>query len=103
MRVANWNPKANDAEIYGNAMNRIEAAGRVVANDAKRRVRVKSGETQKSIRVVRQKGDSNKNIRVYSKNIYLEYGTVHMKASPFLRPALNANGGKIKNIIENGE
>lgn len=103
MKAVNWNPKANDEEIYGNAMDRVDASTRIIANDARRRVKVKSGETQKSIRVVRQRGDPNKNVRVYSSNRYLEYGTVSMKASPFLRPALNSNGSKIKNVLENGE
>ena len=103
MRVANWNPKANDEEIYNNAMNRLERGGKIIADDAKQRVKVKSGETQRSIRVVRLKGDPKKNVRIYSENLYLEYGTVKMKASPFLRPALHGSAGRVKDKIEGAE
>lgn len=43
MRVSNWNPKINDAAIYGNVMNRLEAAGNVIARNARRILQSKIG------------------------------------------------------------
>lgn len=124
MRVSNWNPKAGDKEIMGNAMDRLEKAAQVVANDARRRVPVgvsrpgtkggkdwtarEAGALKKSIRVVRLHGDPKRNVRVYAGNRevfyarFVETGTVKMKAKPYLRPALNSSKAEIKRILENG-
>lgn len=124
MRIAAWNPKAGDREIMGNAMDRLERAGEVVANAARQRVPVgvsrpgtkggndwtarESGALKKSIRVVRLHGDPKRNVRVYAGNRevfyarFVETGTVKMKAKPYLRPALNSSKAEIKRILENG-
>ena len=125
MRVANWNPKAGDKEIMGNAMDRLEKAANVVAEKARQKCPVgndregkgwsirQSGTLKDSIRVVRLRGDAKRNVRVYAgeRNShyltayyarFVEYGTVKMKAKPFLRPALNSSKAEIKNILENG-
>jgi HK97 gp10 family phage protein len=124
MRVANWNPKAGDKEIMGNAMDRLEKAANVVAEKARQKCAVgvsrpgtkdgkdwtarEAGALKKSIRVVRLHGDPKRNVRVYAGNReafysrFVEYGTVKMKAKPFLRPALNSSKAEIKNILENG-
>jgi len=86
-------------------------AGELVAARARGLVPVDSGKLKDSIRVTRLKGDPKQNIRVYAGNrnkggaFYahmVEYGTVKMKAKPFLRPALNESKSSIKNIVENG-
>jgi len=112
MRVSGWNPQKFDGEIITAGMDRLEKAAEVVANDARRRVPVASGKLKSSIRVVRLKGDTRRNIRVYAGNRtkggayyahMVERGTVKMKAKPFLRPALNASKAQIQSILRNGE
>ena len=125
MRVSKWNPKIADEEIIGNAMNRLQAAAEVVAEDARRRVPIgksrpgtkggkdwtarEAGALRKSIRVVRLYGDPKRNVRVYagSRKVFyarfVEYGTVKMRAKPFLRPAFNANKSRIKSILKGGK
>ncbi len=92
-------------------MDRLEKAGEIIAADARRRVPVDTGRLKDSIRVTRLKGDPKQNIRVYAGNrlkggpFYahmVEYGTVKMRARPFLRPALNGSKAQIKQIMENG-
>ncbi len=122
MRVSNWNPDKITAEIEGRAMDRLEKAGDVVASRARSRCPVgftipkgkgkwsgrEAGALKKTIRVVRLKGDPKMNVRVYagSREIFysrfVEYGTVKMRARPFLRPALNESKGQIKQIVETG-
>jgi HK97 gp10 family phage protein len=112
MRVSNWNPQAFDGEIIAASMDRLEECGEVVAEDARRRVPVASGKLKDTIRVRRLKGDPRRNVRIYAGNrikdgaFYahmIEYGTVKMRAKPFLRPALNASKSKIQSILRNGE
>ncbi len=43
MRIANWNPKINDAQIYDNVMDRLEAAGNVIARNARKILQSKIG------------------------------------------------------------
>jgi HK97 gp10 family phage protein len=122
MRVANWNPKVGDKEIFGNAMDRLQKAAEVVASNAKARCPVgknvsgkvggkdwtarESGALKASIRVVLLYGDDKRNIRLYagSRKVFyarfVEYGTTKMSAKPFLRPALNSSRSQIKSIIE---
>jgi len=111
MRVEGWHPEKITAEIEKKAMDRLEMAGELVAARARGLVPVDSGKLKDSIRVTRLKGDPKQNIRVYAGNrnkggaFYahmVEYGTVKMKAKPFLRPALNESKSSIKNIVENG-
>jgi HK97 gp10 family phage protein len=107
MRVE-WNPEVITAEVEKHIMDRLEVAGQQIAAQARQNVPVKSGKLKDSIRCVRLKGDPKLNIRVYAGNrlkdgpFYahmVEYGTVKMKARPFLRPALNAIKGKLESII----
>lgn len=111
MRVENWAPDKITAEIEKRAMDRLAKAGEIIAERARQNVPVKSGKLKASIRVTRLKGDPKQNIRVYAGNrlkdgpFYahmVEYGTVKMRARPFLRPALNASKAEIKSIVENG-
>ncbi len=125
MRISNWNPKIADAEIKGNAMDRLQIAGEVVANNARQRVPIgksrpgakggkdwtarEAGALKRSIRVVRLHGDPKRNVRIYAGSRavfyarFVEYGTVKMPAKPFLRPALNASKARIKSILQGGE
>ena len=112
MRVSNWNPKRFDGEIITAGMDRLEKAAEVIASGARQRVPVASGKLKNSIRVTRLKDDPRRNIRIYAGNRkkdgpyyahMVEYGTVKMKAKPFLRPALNAAKPQIQSILRNGE
>jgi len=112
MRVSNWQPQKFDGEIIAASMDRLERAAEVIAEDARRRVPVDSGKLKSTIRVTRLKGDPRRNVRIYAGNrkkqgaFYahmIEFGTVKMKAKPFLRPAVNASKAKIQGIIRNGD
>jgi len=107
MRV-DWHPEEITAEVEKHVMDRLEVAGEQIAAHARQSVPVKSGKLRNSIRVVRLHGDPKLDVRVYAGNrlkdgaFYahmVEYGTVKMKARPFLRPALNAIKGKLESII----
>jgi len=112
---AKWNPIGPiTAAIEKKAMDRLETAAGLVAARARMLVPVDKGNLKESIRVTRLKGDPKLNVRVYAGNrkrraeggaFYahmIEYGTVKLKAKPFLRPALNAVKGRVKGIVENG-
>ncbi|MFA5075632.1 MAG: HK97-gp10 family putative phage morphogenesis protein [Candidatus Babeliales bacterium] len=117
MRIANWHPEIITAEIEKRAMDRLEKAGEMVASRARQIVPVDTGTLKSTIRVTRLKGDPKMNIRVYAGSrekggsmqkgavrgaFYahmVEFGTVKMKARPFLRPALNASKGSILDIM----
>ena len=51
-----------------------------------------------------EEGDSNKSAVYIGTNVeyapYQELGTIHMKAQPFLKPAVAANANKYRKIIE---
>ncbi len=107
MRVE-WHPEVITAEVEKYMMDRLEVAGEQIANRARQHVPADSGKLKDTIRVVRLKGDPKQNIRVYAGNrikggaFYahmVEYGTVKMRAKPFLRPALNEIKGRIESII----
>lgn len=110
MRVAFWNPTKADKEIKANIMQHLQSLAESVADDARRRVPVgknipagkgkwskrEAGALKKSIRVVRLHGDPKLNVRIYAGNRevfyarFVEYGTVKMRAMPYLRPAMAA-------------
>jgi HK97 gp10 family phage protein len=111
MRVSNWQPQKFDGEIIAASMDRLQEAAEVVAEDARRRVPVLSGKLKKSIRVVRLWDSKARNIRIYAGNRdkggayyahMVEYGTVKMRAKPFLRLALNSSKGRIQSILREG-
>lgn len=124
MKILNWNEKEITAKIEKRAMNRLHKAGEVVAAKARQKVPIgkdvpqgrgkwskrESGALKRTIRVVRLYNDPKQNIRVYAGNReggvfyahFVEYGTVKMKAKPFMRPALNESKSEIMNIMENG-
>ena len=125
MRLENWHPEVITAEIEKQAMDRLETAAGYLMGRARQLVPVgqdrpgtkggkdwtarKAGALRDTIRVVRLKGDPKQNVRVYAGNTrevfyshFVEYGTVKMKAKPFLRPALNEVKNRIKSILENG-
>jgi len=111
MRIENWAPGKITAELEKTAMDRLYKAGEEVADIARRLVPVQTGKLRDSIRVTRLRGDPKLNIRVYAGSrekggaFYahmVEYGTVKMRAKPFLRPALNQLKGQIQEIMEKG-
>jgi HK97 gp10 family phage protein len=101
-------------------MDRLERAAEVVADAARQRVPVLTGTLKDTIRVTRLTGDPRRNIRIYAGSrikggsmkkgaergaFYahmVEYGTVKMRARPFLRPALNASKSTIQSILREG-
>ena len=121
MRIANWNPKINDAEIYGNAMDRLEAAGNVIATKARQKCPVgttsrpmyktgmyagkywtvrDAGALRKTIRVVRKYGDPTHNVWVMAGNKKVYYAQIVEYYTPFLRPALSASKTEIVTVIK---
>ena len=119
MRVENWAPDKITTEIEKKAMDRLAKAGELVASRARSKVPIgkdvpqgkgkwskrEAGVLKKTIRVVRLTGDPKLNIRIYAGNRdvyyarFVEYGTVKMRAKPFLRPALAESKSSIKSII----
>lgn len=119
-----WNPDLASEEITRKAMGRLEKAAEVVADRARSLVPVgkdipqgegkwskrEAGALKRTIRVVRLKGDPKLDVRVYAGNRtrgvfyahFLEFGTIKMRAKPFLRPALNSTRGLIKGMVETG-
>lgn len=110
-------------------MNRLELVGELIASKARDLVPIGTsrpaykgqkpwtaryvGELRHSIRVVRLDGDPRRNIRVYAGArqsdkltayyaLFVERGTIHMAAKPFLRPALNSSKSEAANILLNG-
>ena len=122
MRVSNWTPQKFDGEIIASSMDRLQVAGELIAERARQKVPVgidvpkgkgkwsgwEAGALKKSIRVVRLHGDPKRNVRVYSGNRevfyarFVEYGTVKMRARPYLRPALNSSKEAIQSILREG-
>jgi hypothetical protein len=130
MRVSNWKPEAFDGEFMDASMDRLKKAAEVIADKARQYCPVgtvsrpiykrgpyagqpwtarDAGALKKTIRVVEkhdQKGApiaKGRNIRVYAGNYLAYYARiVEFAGKRFMRPALNASRGEIKNILENG-
>lgn len=111
MKVVDWSPDRITAEIEKKAMDRLEKAGKVVADASRQKVPVDTGKLRDTIRVTRLPNDPKLDIRVYAGSrekggafyaYMIEYGTVKMGARPFLRPALNQSKSAIMGIMENG-
>ena len=115
-----WHPEELTAAVEKHMMDRLEVAAEQIASRARQLVPIgkdvpqgkgkwskrESGALKRTIRVVRLKGDPKQNVRVYAGNSgdvyyagFVEYGTVKMKAKPFLRPALNEIKSRIEEII----
>jgi hypothetical protein len=130
MRVSNWNPEKFDQEFANASMVRLRKAAEVIAGKARSKCPVgtisrpvaqkgkyagkswtarKPGALKKTIRVVEKHDQHGKpiaagrDIRVYAGNYDVYYAKiVEYKNKAFLRPALNASKGEIRNILENG-
>lgn len=128
-RVSNWKPEQFDGEFASAAMDRLRKAAKVIADKARANCPVgtvsrpmyktgpyagqpwtarDAGALKKTIRVVEKKEQAaalleNKNIRVYAGNYNVYYAKiVEYAVKAFLRPALNASKGEIRDILENG-
>jgi len=80
----------------------MEKACILVRDDAKREVRVDTGRLRASITHEVEKTKNEIIGRVGSNVEYAipqEYGTSKMSAHPYLRPALEKNKGKIKQLL----
>ena len=130
MRVSNWRPSQYDGEFISASMERLKAAAEVVAESARQRCPVgkisrpvyKSGKyagrvwtartpgaLKKTIRVVEKYQQFSaevaqfRNVRVYAGNYITFYAKiVEYAGKAFMRPALNSNRAKIRNILEHG-
>lgn len=124
MRVSNWKP-IKESELAAAALPTLKAAGELVAQDARRRVPIgtsrpaakggkdwtarEAGALRNSIRVVTLHDNPMKGVRIYagSRKVYyarfVEYGTVKMRARPFLRVALQAMKSSILSLVGKGK
>ena len=123
MRIANWNVAKYDVQIIGNAMDRLEECGNIIAVNARVSCPVgteshpiyktgkyagkywtarDAGALQKTIRVVRKYGDPTHNVWVMAGNKKVYYAQIVEFYTPFLRPALNGSKTEIRRIISNG-
>lgn len=80
----------------------LRGGANVVRDEARRRVRKRTGDTAKKIRVKNQglKFDElTFSVGVNSVGRWLEFGTSRMPAYPFLRPAAEAKAAEAVNVI----
>jgi len=108
-----------NGKIIGNAMDRLEEAGNVIAAKARANVRVgtlsrpvyrtgkyagkfwtarTAGELKTTIRVVRKYGDPTHNVWVIAGNKKVYYAQIVEFNWPFMRPALRAARNAIKSV-----
>lgn len=120
-KVAFWNPKIAEAEIIGNAMARLIAAGEEVKKKAMSLCPVgtisrpmyktgkyagqywtarDAGALKKSIRVVTKYGGTGHNVWIIAGNKKAYYAQIVEFYTPFMRPALNRSKSKIRTIIK---
>ena len=92
-----WNIPRTVAEIDKINKDCEARSGKVVANEARRTVVVRSGELRDSIE---QEGGITTALAGHAK--YIELGTHKMRAQPFLRPALVNMGRRILAIFKEG-
>jgi HK97 gp10 family phage protein len=88
--------------------NAVRAGARVIANEAKQRVPVRTGALRKSIRVFTERADRGGTVRqawVGTRLFYswfVEFGTSKQPPQPFLRPARDEGAQKaVDKIVEN--
>jgi len=130
-KMINWNTAIFEAECVNVSMDRLEAAARIIRDDAKRilKSQIKGppitrpgkqgqpvweerdpGALVETIRVVRKKDSTSRNIWIMAGNyktwwaLQTEYGRGGWKggAKPFLRPAMANAPSAIKGILESG-
>lgn len=84
----------------------VNAGAMIVANDATRRAPYKTGNLRRSIHVEPSNLANIDGDRIYCEvgtdevyGKFLEYGTRHMAARPYLRPALDENVGRVRREI----
>lgn len=128
-KMINWNTTEFEAKCLNVGMDRLEAGAKIIRDDAKRILASKikgppvtrpakgpawterkPGSMIETIRVVRKKDPSVRNIWIMAGNrdvwwaTQLEYGRGEWKGGPkpFLRPAMKGAASAIKAIMENG-
>jgi hypothetical protein len=113
----------HDEQIYANAMDRLEAAGNIIAEKARLKCPVgtlsrpvyqtgryagaywtarDAGALKSTIRVVRKYGDPTHNVWVMAGNKKVYYAQVVEYYTPFLRPSLTGSRTDIKRVISQG-
>jgi HK97 gp10 family phage protein len=106
LKIKNIDEVMKDLTNLGVALRKaiveaLKETGKLVKEDAIPLVRARSGKTRRSIGM---KLDT-KNLTAYVGSDwfvsrFLEWGTVRMKEYPFLRPALDKNTDKIRQLYE---
>ena len=89
-------------EVGQKCFQNMEKACLLVEGDAKREVRVDTGRLRASITHEIEKTKDETIGRVGSNveyAVYQEYGTSKMRGHPYLRPALERNKGRIKQLL----
>lgn len=100
-------------QLDGAALQAItEPAARLILAEAEQRVSRRTGETLTNLEVVSRHTATSATSTVQVANsgpggtdrqaIFLEYGTVHMPAQPFMRPAFEAAKTTALQALENG-
>lgn len=96
--------KALDLDIQTILSQAVSQGAAVVERDAKQRVRVKTGRLRNSIREMEHKTTSTRVESQIGTDVEYgpanEFGSRHMSAQPFLRPALDENQDEIQAAIE---
>ena len=87
-----------------------EAMAQEVAQEAKALVRVRTGKTRRSIRVVKETTGVGNEMRIrhlvvagtpdHRAALFLEFGTIKMPSYPFLRPAIDRSRRKASRAFE---
>lgn len=88
--------------------NAVRAGARVVAAEARARVPKRSGDLKRSIRIFTDPKDRRGSARTAYAGTrlfygwFVEFGTAHSSARPFLRPALDEAGqAAVNKMVEN--
>jgi hypothetical protein len=129
MKMINWNTEAFEKECVNVSMDRLEAAAKIIRDDAKQILRSKikgppitrhgqkevwmerdPGALIDTIRVARKKGDPSRDVWIIAGNyktwwaLQTEYGRGGWKggAKSFLRPAMAKASIAIKTALEGG-
>ena len=106
LRVTNISEIMKDLDYLGIALRKaileaLKEAGTIVKEDAIPLVRKRSGKTRRSIRMKFDAKDLTAFVGSdWFVSRFLEWGTVRSRELPFLRPALEKNSDKIRQIFE---
>ncbi len=101
--LVRWNPNALYQQVDHSIDVRMHKCGEMMVRRAKDLVPVRTGATSASIRYEYHPAEHELTLIADSPHaIFVEFGTVHMMARPFLRPAMSEAvgvwGGSVPNL-----